>query len=175
MRSLLHISSPNSHSKVRRNAFDAYPRLSLDVATAARSLVCAALLASASFSLPVSADIFVITGANSENSKLTKNQVVNIFLGRSKAFPGGGLVSPVDLNPENPVRERFYLKLTGKNAKQISAYWARLLFTGRHSPPRVVDGEDELAEFLESNRSAIAYTDDRALAEEHDILYVVEE
>ena len=127
------------------------------------------------FSAMSAAEVYVISGDKDQVAmSLTKSDVVNIFMGRTKMFDNGDLVAPLDQNPDNPIREEFYRKLTGKNARQISAYWARLLFTGRHSPPQVVDNEDELSAYLENNLSAIAYTGDEALARKHTILFMLQ-
>lgn len=121
------------------------------------------------------AEIYIISGDEQQQAdSLDRSDVVNIFLGRTKTYENGDVVSPLDQNPENPVREAFYKSLTGKNSKQISAYWARLLFTGRHSPPQVINSEDELDDYLNNNRSAIAYTSDKELADRHTVLFILE-
>src|ERR1700722_8040917 len=61
---------------------------------------------------------------------LTKDQVADIFLGRSLPL------KPVDLLESSLEREDFYKKVTGRDVAQVRAVWARLIFTGRGKLPK---------------------------------------
>jgi hypothetical protein len=92
-------------------------------------LLLVALLASS----PIRAEILIVTSNRSGPIELTRDQAEKLYLGRSSTFSDGTPASLVDL-PNGPVRDEFYLKLTGKNPSQIQAYWSRLVFTGRAFP-----------------------------------------
>lgn len=81
------------------------------------------------------ADVVVVVGATSPVSVLSRNEVVNIFLGRFRELPSGISAQPIDLPAAHPDRESFYRLLVGKNPAEMSAYWARLVFSGRTWPP----------------------------------------
>lgn len=54
-------------------------------------------------------------------------------------------------------------KATGRNAAQIKATWAKLLFTGKGNPPKEVSGNAEVKKFVAGNPAAIGYIDKAAV------------
>ena len=73
------------------------------------------------------ADIVVIV---KPASTLTKEQISDIYLGKNTNN------APVDLPESSPIRSDFYTKATGKEASQVKATWARLVFSGKAQPPK---------------------------------------
>lgn len=102
----------------------------------------------------LAADLVVVVRADSEIGQLSRDDVINIFLGSYRRLSSGKIAEPLDLAPESPA---FYERLTGKTQAEINAYWARLLFTGRTSRPRAVDSPDRMIELLAQNPLAIGY------------------
>ena len=66
---------------------------------------------------------------------------------------------PLDLPGTSKERENFYFRLTGKSMSQINAYWARLILTGRASPPTLVHRQEEAMQMVADNPGAIGYVD----------------
>jgi hypothetical protein len=114
---------------------------------------CAALAAC----FPARADIFVIVPAASAVKAMTQKEVVDIYMGRSRAFPGGEFALPFDLPREHPGRAAFYRALTGMDAAQINSYWSRLMFSGQVMPPQPLPTEAAMADVVKRNPSAIGY------------------
>lgn len=110
-------------------------------------------------STTVAAELVVIVNAESGVESLDNSDLVNIFMGRYQKLPSGITAFPVDLNGE---RQGFYKILVDKTLPEINSYWARLVFSGRASPPRQVHDAKEVVEIVSSNRGAIGYVD-RAL------------
>jgi hypothetical protein len=104
-------------------------------------------------------DIVVVVNSKVGVSRLSRNEVVDIFMGRSRQFPSGVTALPLDLAYGVAQREQFYKQLTGKNIAEINAYWARLTFSGRASPPAQVRSQEEAMLMVIDNRSAIAYAE----------------
>ncbi len=104
-------------------------------------------------------DIFVVVNKDSNISELTQKQVTDIYMGRTQNFPDGSPAFPLDQASKSMVRENFYKTLVNKSPAQINAYWSRLLFTGRASPPRVISDAASLLNAIEQNPSAIGYVD----------------
>lgn len=119
---------------------------------AALLLLLAGLLARAG-------DLVVVVNVASGVERLSREEVVNLFLGRTRRLPSGLGALPVDQAGEAPGRARFYRDLVGKELPDINAYWARLLFSGQASPPHQAASEAELLEFVRANRGAIGYVD----------------
>ena len=103
------------------------------------------------------AETVVIVHPDNPITSLTRDQVVDIYLGKKLNFPGANPAFPIDLPPDSPVRSDFYRKLVDKSVAQVNAYWARLLFTGRATPPKVLTSGKSVVKSVSENRDAIAY------------------
>lgn len=108
---------------------------------------------------PAFAQLAVVVNARSGVAVLTRNEVMNIFLGRYRQFFNGQEALPVDLVDSNPDRARFYQSLVGKDVSEINAYWARLVFSGRVRPPVQVVGADEVLKYVANNPGGIGFVD----------------
>jgi len=107
--------------------------------------------------LPAHADIFVVVPAASAVKTMTQKEVVDIYMGRTRAFAGGEFALPFDLPREHPGRAAFYQALTGMGPAQINSYWSRLMFSGQVMPPQPLPGEAAMADVVKRNPSAIGY------------------
>ena len=106
---------------------------------------------------PVS--IVVIVNPSSGVDQLTRNEVIDIFLGRYRKLPSGRAALPIDVAESSTERERFYQLLVKKSPADMSSYWARLVFSGQTSPPFQVPDSKTAIELVQSNPNAIAYVD----------------
>ena len=104
------------------------------------------------------AEVIVVVHPNND-IELTEKEVQRIFLGKLKAFPGGQSAIPVDLPPGSKERDEFNKSIIKKNAKQVSSYWSRLIFTGKGLPPKQVDAAADAKALVARNPDAIAYID----------------
>lgn len=99
----------------------------------------------------------VVVSSQSTVSTLTQKQVMGLFLGRSKFLPDGDRVYALDHPVESTTRASFYRALTGKGIADIDAYWARLKYSGRATPPLPVDSHEQIIQLLNSKAGTIAY------------------
>ncbi|MFA6062072.1 MAG: hypothetical protein WC736_05625 [Gallionella sp.] len=102
-------------------------------------------------------DVVVIVNQKIGVNKMTRDEVINIFLGRSRQLASGVTALPLDLPGTSAERAQFYQHLTGKTMNEINAYWARLIFSGRASPPAQVRSHEEAVQMVMDNRSAVGY------------------
>ena len=110
-----------------------------------------------------SADVVVVVSARSEITHLTAEQVTKIFLGKTDAFPSGGKVVPVDQAEGNAIRDEFYSKVVNKSSSQLTAYWAKIIFTGDGHPPKLLEGNVTVRKAVANNPNAIGYIDESAV------------
>lgn len=110
------------------------------------------------FSLQVRAEIAVIGNLNSPVISLSKQEVQDIFMGRTRSLPNGNFALPLDFQE---LRTDFYTKLTARPIEQINAYWARIMFSGQASPPVTLPDEMAVLKTVSENKSAIAYVDSK--------------
>lgn len=116
----------------------------------------AMLLAAA---MPAAADLVVVVNARSPAAQLSRDEVINIFLGRYRDLPGGKRAVPLDLPLTDPDRAKFYRLLVGKELAQINAYWSRLVFSGKTTPPLQTGGAGDTLRALAENSVAVGYLD----------------
>jgi ABC-type phosphate transport system substrate-binding protein len=109
------------------------------------------------------ATIVVIVNPQSGVDKLTREEVVDIFLGRYRKLPSGRVALPIDVAESSAERARFYQMLVKKSPAEMSSYWARLVFSGRTSPPFQVPDATAALELVQSSPNAIAYVDRAAV------------
>lgn len=102
-------------------------------------------------------DIVVIVNQKVGVTRLGRDEAIGIFLGRNRRLPTGVTLLPLDLPNTSPEREQFYSRLTGKGVSEINAYWARLTFSGRATPPALVHSQEEAIQTVINNVGAVAY------------------
>lgn len=104
-------------------------------------------------------DFVVIANMNSGVDKMSKNEVINVYMGRNRKLASGITALPLDL--ENPITEKanFYSVMVNKELSEISSYWARLVFSGQGSPPIQMMSQDEAIDMVINRKGAIAYVD----------------
>ncbi len=105
------------------------------------------------------AEIVVVVNPKSGVEKLSRDEVVNIFLGRFRQLPSGIAALPVDLPASQPEKSAFYRQLVNKDLAEINAYWARLMFSGRTAPPKQAASVDDAIGYVGATPGAIGYLD----------------
>lgn len=109
------------------------------------------------------ASIVVIVNPSSGVEKLTRDEVIDIFLGRYRKLPSGRVAMPIDVAEQGAERARFYQLLVKKSPAEMSSYWARLVFSGTASPPFQVPDAQTALDLVQSNPNAIAYVERSAV------------
>ncbi|MDR6957792.1 ABC-type phosphate transport system substrate-binding protein [Pseudomonas brassicacearum] len=112
-------------------------------------------------SSPVMADVVVVVATASPLKTLARNQVADIFLGKTSRFPSGAQAIPIDQTEDSAARDEFYSTFTGKSASQLKAHWSKIIFTGRGQPPQAVSSSAEVKKRIAENPDAIGYIDAR--------------
>lgn len=120
------------------------------------------------------ADTVVIVAAASPVSQMSRQEVVNVFMGRYRLVDGMP-VQPVEPGLESPARAAFYRGLLGKSVSEIRAYWARLVFSGRTAPPDELRGESEVLDRVGRDPAAVGYVSRQSLTPRVRVVYVVGE
>jgi hypothetical protein len=102
------------------------------------------------------ADYYVVVGERSPVAHLSQEEVLHLFMGRTRAFPDGSPAAPYDL-AGSAQREGFYRMLSGMTLAQVTSYWARLMFSGRNLPPGQLADESTMLEKLRKDSAAIGW------------------
>jgi len=103
------------------------------------------------------AKVVAVVSAKKPVAALSRNQVVDIFLGKVSRFPDGQQAEPIDQAEGSPARDEFYLRFARRSPAQLKAHWSKIIFTGRGQPPKQVANGAELKKRLLDNPAAIGY------------------
>jgi ABC-type phosphate transport system substrate-binding protein len=95
----------------------------------------------------------------SNNSQLDAKQVQRIFLGKDKKFSNGSEAKPVNQASDSATRGSFDQDVLGRSSSQVSAYWSKLVFTGKGTPPEELTSAQAVIDFVANNPDAIGYVD----------------
>ena len=108
-------------------------------------------------------DVVVVVAAASPTTVLDRNELADLFLGRTTRFPDGRPAVPVDQSQGSQARTDFYTGYLGRSASEIKAHWSKVVFTGRGSPPRAVADTEQLRLLIASSPSYVSYLDRSAV------------
>jgi len=120
-------------------------------------------LAAAALASTAHADVVVIVSAKSHITSLTAEQTAKIFLGKASNFPDDSDVLPIDQTEGSAIRDEFYFKVVHKSPSQLTAYWAKVIFTGDGRPPAIMDSSLNVKKAVAKNPNAIGYIDKSAV------------
>jgi ABC-type phosphate transport system substrate-binding protein len=121
------------------------------------------LLAMSTVTASAHADVVVIVSAKSPITSLTAEQTARIFLGKASSFPDDGDAIPIDQAEGSAIRDEFYSKVVHKNSSQLTAYWAKVIFTGDGRPPEKLESNVAVRKAVANNPNAIGYIDKSAV------------
>lgn len=117
----------------------------------------AALLWTCAASSAAHADLYVVVQSNNPVQSMTKLEVRDLFMGRTRAFTNGSFAQPFDLSRNHQSRAAFHHALTGLSPAQVNSYWSRLVFSGQTLPPQTLDDELAMRDAILRNANAIGY------------------
>jgi ABC-type phosphate transport system substrate-binding protein len=107
------------------------------------------------------ADVVAVVSAKSPVAVLSKSQLTQIFLGKATRFPDGTQALPIDQREGSPLRDEFYATFAGRSSAEIKSHWAKMVFTGRGTPPRTVADSVEARKLTAANPQVISYIERR--------------
>jgi hypothetical protein len=116
------------------------------------------LLSTILFSSYCMADIAVIVHPSNSNA-IDSATISRIFLGKEKSFADGAQAVPINQTESSAITEEFNTDVLNKSSSQLKAYWSKLVFTGKGSPPKDVTDDAEAIKLIAANPNMIAYID----------------
>jgi len=123
------------------------------------------VLAAAVLAMPAMAEVVVVVNAKSAESSMTKDQVAQFFLGKSRSM------TPVDQADSTPVRDEFYKKVTDKDASQVKSLWSKLVFTGKAKLPKEVGDSAAVKKAVAADPNVIGYIEKSAVDSSVKVVY----
>ena len=124
-----------------------------------KKILLTSLLTTAILTPTAQADTAVIVHPDNPSASLDASVISRMYLGKTKKFPGGSTVIPIDQSDSADIRSGFLSSVMGKSARQVKSYWSKRIFTGKGTPPKQVGSSAEVKELISSNPSTIGYID----------------
>lgn len=116
------------------------------------------------------AEMVVVINADSPVNQLSRQEVADIFLGRTPFLPNMERVIPIESLENSEAYRDFHANVTRKNLTQLNAYWARMVFAGRAAPPQEMNAQ-QAKKLIESSRIYIAYVDRSLLSSKMKVVF----
>ncbi|MYM26257.1 hypothetical protein GTP46_26865 [Duganella sp. FT135W] len=115
-------------------------------------LICATITAALATAAPLTAaETVVIVNQKNPATRMFSDQAAQFFLGKSSIFRA------VDQPESAAIRADFYRKIADMDAGQVKAIWAKLVFTGKATPPKQYANSAEVKRAVAADPKAIGY------------------
>lgn len=109
-----------------------------------------------------SAEVSVIVNpANADTFDAKK--IKRIYLGKIKTFANGDKVTVLTLEDGAPETAQFHQSALKKSNSQFKAYWSKMAFTGKGTPPKDISSSADMINAIKSDTSAIGFVDSSAV------------
>ena len=100
--------------------------------------------------------IAVVVGHDSAVTRLSLDDLREIYLRRRRAWPNGLPVMPINLPADDELRERFSRRVLGRTPADLLSYWNARYFEGV-KPPLVLLTPAAVRAYLQRQPEAIGY------------------
>ncbi|MCS4306923.1 ABC-type phosphate transport system substrate-binding protein [Rheinheimera pacifica] len=102
------------------------------------------------------ADIAVVVNPANANA-VSADDLNRLFLGRASSFADGSKATPLNMAEGKTARDEFDSKVLNRSAAQLKAYWSKLVFTGKGTPPKELADDAAVKAAVAADSSAIGY------------------
>ena len=106
------------------------------------------------------ADFKIIVNSSNPIDSVSSEKLADIFLKKQTRWDSGHSISPVDQSERSPVRDQFTRGGLHREVAWIEGYWQKMIFSGRATPPAMLNTDAEVIEFVRNNPDAIGYVAD---------------
>ena len=118
--------------------------------------------------------LVVVTNIKTPVESLSKEELIDLFMGRYVAFPDGSGAKPIDVRNGAGIKKEFYRQLLGLSLARVNSYWSRLRFTGKSQPPKQVENLKDVKQAIQTDNEVIAYIYQSQVDESMKVVYQFE-
>jgi len=123
------------------------------------------VLALAAGATTASAQVAVIAHQDVPADSLTKNDLLNYYIGDVQSWDDGLTVVVYDLKSRGPVRDAFYEYL-GKTSSRMRSIWLKRKLSGEGDPPESFETQEDLLKRVASTPGAIGFVQKSIVSDE---------
>lgn len=113
------------------------------------------------FALPLQADMVVIVNPSNRISRLSAEDIQDIYLFKKIIWKHGTRITPVDLPIKDPARQRFSERLLRRNLEEMENHYLMRALAGQGQPPITAGSPDEVKKLIKTMEGAIGYIDEK--------------
>jgi hypothetical protein len=103
------------------------------------------------------AELAVIAHPSLKLVGISKDELGEIYLGRTKSFPNGAWVERVDQDADSAARRQFIKDVLDMDEGSLKSYWAKQIFTGKAKPPQTVGDDEAVKRWVADNAEGLGY------------------
>lgn len=133
----------------------------------------AVLLLTSLFTTQTQADIAVVVSSSTNIDSISKREVKSIYLGKSRKLPNGQFAIPINQPEWTKLYSDFNNKIIDKSTESLNEHWSERKFSGKGTPPRIIDGDASIKRFLNSIPGTIGYIDSASVDSSVKVIYSV--
>ena len=100
-------------------------------------------------------DVVVIANPSVYETTLSKKDICNIYLGEKTTWNDSSKITFVVLTGDT--HDTFLKSFVNKTEAQFNTFWKKQVFTGKGSPPKELNSDQAMVEFVAQTRGAIGY------------------
>jgi ABC-type phosphate transport system substrate-binding protein len=112
----------------------------------------------------------VVAAKDSGISTIDAEEAKKLFLGREPQINGENVVL-IFQRQGAPTRDEFESKVLGRTGAELTAYWSKLIFTGKANAPVEVGGDADVKAKVNNTPGAIGYISDGTVDGSVKVLY----
>lgn len=109
------------------------------------------------------AEIAVIAHPENSLASLSIDELKRIYLGKLTRFPNGQKIVPMDQQEGSAARSRLIGTALGMDPANYRAYWSKMMFSGKGTPPDVLGSDTQIRAWVASNPAGLGYIDKKAV------------
>lgn len=114
----------------------------------------------------------IVVNATVRAGPMTRQELSDLFLGKTARWPAGPSVLPVDQSERARVRSDFAKEVHQRSLGELRTYWEQRLFAGRGAPPLVKASDEEVVAFVRANPGAVGYVSAGAVVDGVGLLHL---
>jgi len=104
-----------------------------------------------------SAQTVIIVNSNHPSDNAAKYEVANIFLGKTTQWSDGLKADPIDQKKTTAAGQAFLAKIVAMDESSFKNLWVEKMLSGEADPPKVVESDAAVIEYVKSNTGAVGY------------------
>lgn len=118
--------------------------------------------------------VYVVANSEAPIANLSKKELRDLYLGRSKSFPNGEYAKVIDRQGNEELRTKFFKTVCNMSPRKVDAFWAKLVFSGRMHPLEKMEADSEVLSSLNDNKYALAFVSSAPAHANLKIIMVIE-